>query len=126
MPPPFRAGAVRTEAEALAAYERAWAEALAPYLTPDRPRVVSHWRSNMSSPMLSRSATRQGCSEGAARVRSTLGPTEQQSILYGTLADLEGAGDCWLVVLSAGFDTLMTYLAARDGLLVFAWWPPEG
>jgi hypothetical protein len=118
--------AIESPAQAIALLDRGWAETIAPKLEGERPRVAERWWSTLASSDASRMAAAMPCTAGAQRIRDTLGPSEQESILYGTVDELARAGRCWEVTVSLGFDSLFVYFTATEGRLVLAWWPPEG
>ena len=123
---PMQRSAIDTPDQALAAFEAGWELELVPALSRTRPEVVTHWQNAMTDPMLHRSASRMMCREASARVRDTLTPGEETSILYGEVANLDRDEDCWEVHVSLGFSTLLAYFLAETGALLFAWAPPEG
>lgn len=75
------------------------------------------------------SVRRQLFASGWNRVNGTLSEKEQQTrILYGTMDALRSAkGDCWAFeYLADPKGTLIGYLDAKSGRLVFLWHAPEG
>jgi hypothetical protein len=63
------------------------------------------------------------------RVKDTLGPSEQQTlILYGDLADLDREGEVWMIESFMGCpcSEVAGYVDAKTGRLIFVWVMPEG
>jgi hypothetical protein len=71
---------------------------------------------------------RQKFADALARVNGTLRDDEKtRMILYGSVTDLDRAGDCWSVEQLRGFkSSIAGYLDATTGEVRFIWIVPEG
>jgi hypothetical protein len=95
------------------------------------PATQKIWRERLAGLEDGRkwSVQRQSFAAAWNRVNGTLSAKEQQTrILYGTMDSLHSAkGECWTFeYLADPKGTLIGYLDAKSGRLVFLWHLPEG
>jgi hypothetical protein len=121
----YAAGPITDADGARAAFERAWAEAIAQAMKKHRPKVHAHWQQVLDQKHHV-STNEEPCPAIAQLVRSTLGPDEMHAIVLGSVADLDAATACWTVSISRGFATLMVSFRADDATPLLVYWPPEG
>ncbi|MCC6624771.1 MAG: hypothetical protein IT385_26210 [Deltaproteobacteria bacterium] len=113
-------GPVGSEGEAIARLREAYAREVEPALAPEARR---RWSTHLGEARLS---AREGrCDQAARRVRDTLGPADPAP-LHGSVARLAAGDRCWTVSAALGFTTLLGYVDAARGELLFLWSPPEG
>jgi len=116
------AGAVTSAARAVAAFPKLWPDTRAAIA----PHAAERW-SEVLAAQQKPDASKGDCGEYRKRIENTLGPDEYRTdLLYGELTSLEAGTTCWEVSLAHGFNTLLTYIRAKDGQLLVIWAPPEG
>jgi hypothetical protein len=118
-------GAPASAAQAIAQFRASWSEEIVPGATTEgRRRLVDGWSEAIAGQKLD--ARRVDCAEGHTRVRDTLGPSETDLVLFSSIQAFDRSGPCWEIVAVRGFHSVLGYIDAKTGALVFAWLVPEG
>lgn len=118
-------GAPKSADKAIASFRAAWVEEVVPGGTTERRReLIASWSDLVAKDKLS--ARKVSCADAARLVRDTLGPGEASLALFSTTAALDQPGDCWAVQGARAFNSVVGYLDASSGALLFAWMIPEG
>lgn len=120
---------VRDAAQAIALFQRYWDTTVLPGLPlENQKRTLGN---SMSERVRAKklSARRATLREIFDRVSDTLTPSERQSlILFGSLGDLDRAGECWVIESFIGCpcSEVSGIVDAKTGQLIFVWIMPEG
>ncbi len=118
-------GAPVSAVQAIGQFRASWNEEIVPGATSEgRRRLLSGWSEVIAGQKLD--ARRVDCAEGHARVRDTLGPNETDLVLFSSIQAFDRSGPCWEIVAVRGFNSILGYIDAKTGALVFAWLVPEG
>jgi hypothetical protein len=115
---------IANQAEAVARVDEVFPVVLDALQGDPRLAVAQRWAETL--PATSRVASRGACSELGARFTDTMGPgAHAEVLLFGDLGAL-AVGDCWIIWISQGFQTLAVALDAESSALRFVWNVPEG
>ncbi len=110
---------------AVAAFRAAWVEEVIPAAdSEERRRFVGNWSEFVAKEKLS--ARKVSCSEAAARIRSTVGPSETGLFFFASTVALDRPGECWEVSGARAFNAVVGYFDPKTGALLFSWMIPEG
>ncbi len=114
-------GRLLTEAAAIAAFQQAFVEEILP---------ANQGRVSLASSVADKKnlhASKLACREGMRRVIDTLGPKENDLILFAAPPSLDRGGQCWEVRAKVSvFNEILGYMDPSTGSLLFAWFVPEG
>ncbi len=116
--------AITSEQEANVAFDVALKKVVVPHLNSTHPKVASFW-SPVSLQAL-RSAAPSSCASQRELITNAVGATAHEHMLYGEVDWLADGRECWTVVETRGFASLVMIFDSQTGQLLLVWEPPEG